>query len=76
QDPQRYIIGMDDSNLSVLKQRYGNHPRLYRLLEFAKNGRELNVPDPYYTKNFDYVYELVKDGCEGLLMTIKQNEGI
>ncbi|MEM7336406.1 MAG: low molecular weight protein-tyrosine-phosphatase, partial [Chloroflexota bacterium] len=47
QDPQRYIIGMDDSNLSVLKQRYGNHPRLYRLLEFAKNGRELNVPDPY-----------------------------
>lgn len=76
QDTKRYIIGMDDSNLSILRQRYGQHPRVYRLLEFAKNGRELNVPDPYYTNNFDYVYELVEDGCQGLLATIRKNEGI
>jgi protein-tyrosine phosphatase len=34
------------------------------------------VPDPYYTGNFDYVYQLVTDGCRGLLAAVRQEEGI
>jgi len=29
------------------------------------------VPDPYYTGNFDEVYELVDQGCRALLNGIK-----
>jgi protein-tyrosine phosphatase len=70
-DPDNYVIAMDDSNMRDLKRRFGDHLRLYRLLDFARNSNERNVPDPYYTNNFEYVYQLVTDGCQGLLQTIR-----
>ncbi len=75
-DPQSWIIAMDSSNLDDLQRLYGDHPRLHRLLDFAHNYPNMqDVPDPYYTGNFAYVYDLVKDGCEGLLAHIRQVEG-
>jgi protein-tyrosine phosphatase len=75
-DERSYIIGMDDTNLRDLRRLYGDHPRLYRLLDFAGQRKTSDVPDPYYTGNFEYVYELVEDGCRGLLAVIRQEEGI
>ena len=71
-DDDTYIIAMDTSNVDRLFRRFGDHPRVYRLLDFAQNTREENVPDPYYHDNFPYVYELVQDGCAGLLAKIKK----
>jgi protein-tyrosine phosphatase len=70
-NPNTYVIAMDDSNLRDLQRRFGRHPRLYRLLDFAHQTNERNVPDPYYTDNFEYVYQLVSDGCQGLLEKIR-----
>lgn len=75
-DPQTYIIAMDQSNLNDLKRRYGDHPRLHRLLDFATHTDEREVPDPYYTGNFEYVYRLVEDGCQGLLAHIRSTENL
>ena len=75
-DESTYIVAMDESNLSDLKRHYGNHPRLHRLLDFASQSDERDVPDPYYTDNFETVYELVSDGCRGLLATIREQEGL
>lgn len=75
-DPTSYIIVMDQSNYGDVVRKFGNHPRLHRLMEFANNSNEINVPDAYYTGNFDYVYELVTDGCTGLLATIRQENGL
>jgi protein-tyrosine phosphatase len=72
QDKNSYIIAMDGSNIRDIEQRFGSHPRLYRLLDFASETNEQDVPDPYYTGNFEYVYQLVKDGCKGLLQTIRE----
>ena len=74
-DPNVWVIAMDQSNLDDLR-RYGNIPRLHRLLDFAAQKDVGNVPDPYYTGNFEYVYQLVTDGCQGLLAAIRQEEGI
>jgi protein-tyrosine phosphatase len=74
--PDNYVIAMDDSNMRDLKRRFGEHPRLYRLLDFAQDTGERNVPDPYYTDNFDYVYQLVTDGCHGLLQTIRDENNL
>ncbi len=71
-----YIIVMDGDNLAELEGRFGRHSRLYRLLDFASKTAEQDVPDPYYTGQFDYVYQLVKDGCAGLLKKIREQEGI
>lgn len=72
--PHTYLIALDQSNLNDLRRMFGPHPRLYRLLDFASSTKERDVPDPYYSGNFDYVYSLVEDGCRGLLQTIRQNE--
>lgn len=64
-DPDTIIVAMDDSNLRDLK-RLGDHPRLYRLLDFATETPIREVPDPYYSGGFDKVYTLVVDGCRGL----------
>lgn len=68
-----YLIAMDADNLDTLQRRFGRHPHLHRLLDFASEHSERDVPDPYYTGQFDYVYELVRDGCSGLLRHL-QNE--
>jgi protein-tyrosine phosphatase len=65
-----YIIAMDGSNMAELQRRFGRPPRLHRLLDFASQTNEQDVPDPYYTGNFEYVYQLVQDGCKGLLKSI------
>lgn len=75
-DPRTYVIAMDSSNLIDLRYTYGDHPRLARLLDFATETNVRDVPDPYYTRNFEYVYELVYDGCRGLLATIREVEGL
>jgi len=49
---------------------------MHRLLDFATQTQERNVPDPYYTNNFDDVYQLISDGCQGLLATICQENGL
>jgi protein-tyrosine phosphatase len=75
-DPERYVIAMDGSNLRDLQAAYGDHPRLFRLLDFAKQTKERDVPDPYYNGNFEEVYQLVADGCLGLLQRIRKQEKI
>lgn len=70
-DAHTYIIAMDQDNVNELRRRYGNLPRLHRLLEFATHTTVRDVPDPYYSNNFDHVYRLVEDGCLGLLRKIR-----
>lgn len=70
-----YLIAMDRNNLNDLRRRYGPHARMYRLLDFASKADVSDVPDPYYNGNFEYVYQLVLDGCRGLLATIRAEEG-
>jgi protein-tyrosine phosphatase len=71
-----YLIALDESNLSDLNRAFGKREKTYRLLDFASQTTEKNVPDPYYSGGFDYVYELIEDGCAGLLAFIRQEEGI
>ena len=69
-----YFIAMDGENVEELRRRFGDVPRLHRLLDFATYANTHDVPDPYYSDNFDYVYRLVEDGCRGLLTTVRADE--
>lgn len=71
-NPDTYIIAMAQNNIDELERRFGTHPRLFRLLEFVEDAEVLDVPDPYYTGNFEYVYQLVEEGCRGLLDYIRE----
>lgn len=75
-DPHTYVVAMDNENMDDLRRRFGDHPRLYRLLDFATETDRREVPDPYYTGKFDLVYRLVVDGCQGLLAKVRADAGI
>lgn len=75
-DGDTYVVAMDSENLEELRRRFGDVPHLHRLLDFATHTQVHDVPDPYYSDNFDYVYRLVDDGCRGLLEAIRKEEGL
>lgn len=63
-----YLIALDRDNELNLRHRFGDDPRILRLLSFSPRFAHLeDVPDPYYTGEFDLVYELVEDSCQKLL---------
>lgn len=69
-----YVVAMDDQNLKDIKNTYNieNALNVKKLMDFVDKPKETNIPDPYYTGNFDYTYELVTEGCEQLLNYIKK----
>lgn len=75
-DEKSYIIALDSANMRDLRHRFGDHPRLERLMSYAEHSQVLDVPDPYYEGNFEAVYQMVEDGCRGLLAVICETEGL
>ncbi|WP_091068109.1 low molecular weight protein-tyrosine-phosphatase [Paenibacillus sp. NFR01] len=63
-----YIICMDPSNgVHVRKVPGGEQAKLLYFMDFLPEHELREVPDPYYTGNFEQVYELIDAGCEQLL---------
>lgn len=65
-----YIIAMDQSNVENIKQINPNiKGQSYKLLDFSDMD-ETDVPDPYYTNNFEGVYKMVQSSCDNLINCI------
>lgn len=69
-----YVIGMDESNMQDLEalQPADSTVVLKKLMDFAQDETQSDVPDPYYTGNFDETERLVSAGCDGLLRVIRE----
>lgn len=65
-----YIVGMDNSNVQDISEITGmpKHPKIIRLLDLTEHRKD--VPDPYYTGDFEETYNLVSEGCSALLEKI------
>ncbi len=69
-----YIIVMEQYNvlrlMNIIGSDYQN--KVYRLLDFtSKTG---DIEDPWYSGNFEKVFNQIKEGCEGLLKYLIKNE--
>jgi protein-tyrosine phosphatase len=63
------IVAMDNENLSdILRLKNKNSTAWVKLLSDFSDGTWADVPDPYYTGNFELTYKLITEGCEGLLI--------
>ncbi len=62
-----FILAMDSHNLRHMP----NLDKIHRLTEFAPPGTPLDVPDPYYTGDFDSVYALIHAGCAGFISWLR-----
>lgn len=68
-----YIVAMDVQNEKDLRRlSQSEHAQIVKLLDLVSDMMNKEVPDPYYTGNFEEVYELVGKGCRALLERIRQ----
>lgn len=73
------LIGMDDSNLSGLRDLAPGLPeeqKIYRMTDFCRRIPADHVPDPYYggDSGFETVLDILEDACDGLLDFLTQQE--
>lgn len=67
-----YFIGMDDYNILSMKKMFNNSDKVYKLLEFTNDDKEIG--DPWYTHNFTITYDDVDKGCKALFNFVKNNK--
>jgi protein-tyrosine phosphatase len=72
-----YIVALDRGNLADLRaMRAGTAARLSLLLDYADGLGIRDVPDPYYSGRFAEAYEVIAQGCRGLLEHLVAAEGL
>ena len=76
-----YILTMDDDNLETVRAisaRAGGtgKARLAPFLDYAPQAGVREVPDPYYSGNFEEVYVLVEQAAAGLLAAICRDHNL
>lgn len=70
-----YVIGMDDSNVSNMRKLSGGgDATILKFMDLLPNEKLREVPDPYFTGNFEEVYQLIDAGCDILLDKIIQEK--
>ncbi|GAP64018.1 protein-tyrosine phosphatase [Ardenticatena maritima] len=69
-----YILTMDLDNLNAVRslvRRTGANIEPRPILEFLDDpNAPMEVPDPYYERNFDEVYDLLDKAIDGFLETL------
>lgn len=69
-----YIIAMDAENIGNLMRMKGREAgEIRRLLDYIPESKVVDVPDPYFTGNFEEVYELIDEACKELLTYIRKD---
>lgn len=69
-----YIFAMDKNNLKDI-QEIAQPDQLHKLhlfLPFGKVEETDEVPDPYYTLGFDYVFELINQANKNILDILRK----
>lgn len=70
-----YMICMDKSNgENVRKLPGGDQAELLFFMDLLPEEELREVPDPYFTGNFEQVYDLISAGCEVLLDRITEEK--
>ena len=67
-----YIVVMEQYNLPRLMRIIGSDPenKVCRLLDFTASPGD--IEDPWYSGNFETVFEQIKEGCVALLQQIQK----
>ena len=70
-----HVVAMDGQNLRDIGALGSGRAVISLFLEHAEGLSVRDVPDPYYTGNFEEVYALVDAAAQGLLARIRR-EGV
>ena len=71
-----WVIVMDNSNRENVAKLGNSAANVHRLLDFVPESIEKEVPDPYFSGDFEGVYVMVERGCAALLARIRADHRI
>lgn len=64
---------MDNSNFNNVLKKFNNvENKLLKMTDFAPDLGYNEVPDPWYSKNFDETYKIISLACKNLLIFLKK----
>ncbi len=68
------ILGMDAENIADIERLRpaGNTTQVKLFLEYAAESVPSEVPDPYYTRDFDTPIRLIESACQGLIDQLRR----
>lgn len=70
-----FLITMDNSNYKNVLKSYKNvENKTLKIIDFAPNLGYNEVPDPWYSGNFDETYTILSKACENLLKQLKNDK--
>jgi protein-tyrosine phosphatase len=72
------IIGMDQNNVDQMEKLrpLGNQTALRLFLDYASQSQQTEVPDPYYTRDFDEALDLIEAASRGLIAQLLAEEQV
>lgn len=74
-DESDFLITMDNSNYkNVLKSYKNAENKTLKIIDFAPNLGYDEVPDPWYSGNFNETYTILSKACENLLKQLKNGK--
>lgn len=70
-----YIYGLDSSNVRDIRDFGDNkyNDKIYLLSELVPDAGFTDVPDPWYTGDFDLAFKLINLACDALLKKLTEN---
>ena len=70
------FIGMDSANIRNMHRILGEGAsgKIKKLMSYTSRGGD--VADPWYSDRFDIAYRDIREGCEGLLASLKEKYGL
>jgi protein-tyrosine phosphatase len=71
-----YIVTMDNMNLEDVQRMGPTTAKIANLLSYSPQSGVTEVPDPYYTGQFELAYELIDEGTDGLLRAIRREHNL
>ncbi len=73
---QDHLVAMDAANRADLLRLGCDPARVSMLLDYVPGMAGEDVPDPYYTGDFEHCYHLVDAGCRALLQRIRAHHAL
>jgi protein-tyrosine phosphatase len=74
------VLAMDNANYAGLTRlaNSSNRDKIKRFCDYCVNHRDTEVPDPYYgdAAGFEYVLDLLEDGCTQILREVQASRNL
>lgn len=69
-DENDIVFVMDNNNYETVINKFKNNNKVIKMTDYLKNQKYSEVPDPWYTNNFDETYKILSESIDNFLYSL------